>query len=49
MPPEFRHRILHARLVLPGGSQGGYGDALGNGRAEAERILQSLLERIPLP
>jgi len=35
--------------VLPGSGQGGYGDALGSGRAEAERILQNLLERVPLP
>ncbi len=52
VPDDFRELALPAlahRLVLPGGSQGGYGDALGNGRAEAERILTSLLERIPLP
>ena len=27
MPPEFRHRILHARLVLPGGGKLYGGDA----------------------
>ena len=52
VPDDLRELALPAlahRLVLPGGSQGGSGDALGNGRAEAERILTSLLERIPLP
>ena len=27
MPPEFRHRILHARLALPGGGKFYAGDA----------------------
>ena len=52
VPDDFRELalpVLAHRLVLPGGSQGGYGDALGNGRAEAERILTGILERIPLP
>ena len=40
IPDDFRELVLPAlahRLVLPSGSQGGYGDSLGNGRAEAER------------
>jgi len=52
VPDDFRELaipVLAHRLVLPGGSQGGYADALSNGRAEAERILGSILERIPLP
>ena len=52
VPDDFRELVLPAlahRLVLPGSGQGGYGDALGSGRAEAERILQNLLERVPLP
>lgn len=52
VPDDFRELVVPAlahRLVLPSGSQGGYGDSLGNGRAEAERILTNILERIPLP
>jgi len=52
VPDDFRELVLPAlahRLVLPSGSQGGFGDSLGNGRAEAERILTNILERIPLP
>lgn len=52
IPDDLRELALPAlahRLVLPGGSQGGYGDALGTGRAEAERILTGILERIPVP
>ena len=52
VPDDFRELAVPAlahRLVLPGGSQGGYSDALSNGRAEAERILSGIVERIAVP
>ncbi|HMY58168.1 MAG TPA: MoxR family ATPase, partial [Pseudomonadota bacterium] len=52
VPDDFRELALPAlahRLVLPGSSQGGYSDALSNGRAEAERILTGIIERVPVP
>jgi MoxR-like ATPase len=52
VPDDFRELVLPVlahRLVLPSASQGGFGDSLGNGRAEAERVLSNILERIPLP
>lgn len=52
VPDDFRELavpVLAHRLVLPGGSQGGYSDALSNGRAEAERILSGIVERVPVP
>lgn len=50
VPDDFRELCLPTlahRLVLAGG--GGHGDAPGRGREEAERVLGSLLERVPIP
>jgi MoxR-like ATPase len=52
VPDDFRDLAVSAlahRVVLPGGSQAGYGDALSNGRAEAERILSGIIDRVPVP
>ena len=52
VPDDLRELVLPAlahRLALPSGSQGGYSDAQGGSRAEAERILSNILERIPIP
>lgn len=52
IPDDFRELavpVLAHRLVLPPSSMSGYSDGPLNGRAESERILTNILERIPLP
>ncbi|MDW8280792.1 MAG: MoxR family ATPase [Myxococcales bacterium] len=51
VPDDLRELAVPAlahRVVLASAS-GGYGEPLGRGREEAERVLQSLLERVPMP
>jgi MoxR-like ATPase len=52
VPDDLRELAVPAlahRIVLAAAGPGGHGEALGRGREEAERALQSLLERVPIP